>query len=190
MSVFARSLSTGALLVIVSCAAASAQDTPGATEADAALAAFGHVKPDDVIDGFRRGIDIAGHVSWLPGGTQLNGGRLGVMIPVAVGQALGRRARVGEQAWVITHCGDAGWISGQALNGFNGASAHGAPITFVATSVGMLVGYVQMVATFVRSQDGFADLAALGGFLLLTTVGFGAGLVADLVRWWLRRREG
>jgi transketolase len=97
----------------------------------AALAAFGYVKSKDVIDGFRRGIDIAGHVSWLPGGTQLNGGRLGVMVPVAVGQALGRRARKGDDAWVITHCGDAGWISGQALNGFNGASALGAPVTFV-----------------------------------------------------------
>ncbi|MBT4098603.1 MAG: hypothetical protein HOE86_13205 [Gemmatimonadetes bacterium] len=97
----------------------------------AALAAFGYVKAKDVIDGFRRGIDIAGHVSWLPGGTQLNGGRLGVMVPVAVGQALGRRARKGNDAWVITHCGDAGWISGQALNGFNGASALGAPVTFV-----------------------------------------------------------
>ncbi len=97
----------------------------------AALAALGYVKPKDVVEGFRRGIDIPGHVSWLPGGTQLNGGRLGVMIPVAVGQALGRRARKGDDAWVITHCGDAGWISGQALNGFNGASALGAPITFV-----------------------------------------------------------
>ena len=66
---------------------------------------------------------VPGHVSWLPGGTQLNGGRLGVMVPVAVGQALGRRAHKGDDAWVIVHCGDAGWISGQALNGFNGASA-------------------------------------------------------------------
>lgn len=97
----------------------------------AALAAFGYVKPKDVIEGFRRGLDIAGHVSWLPGGTQLNGGRLGVMVPVAVGQALGLRARHGDAAWVVTHCGDAGWISGQALNGFNAASAHGAPISFV-----------------------------------------------------------
>ena len=66
-----------------------------------------------------------------PGGTQLNGGRLGVMIPVAVGQALGKRAKRGEGGWVICHCGDAGYISGQALNGFNGAAVHGAPITFV-----------------------------------------------------------
>ena len=96
-----------------------------------ALSAFGFLAETDVIDTFRRGLDIAGHVSWVPGGTQLNGGRLGVMIPVAVGQALGKRAIYGEDAWVITHCGDAGWISGQALNGFNGADLHHAPITFV-----------------------------------------------------------
>ena len=97
----------------------------------AALAAFGYLKPADVVEGFRRGLDVPGHVSWLPGGTQLNGGRLGVMVPVAVGQALGRRARKGDAAWVVTHTGDAGWISGQALNGFNAASALGAPVTFV-----------------------------------------------------------
>lgn len=52
----------------------------------ALLATLGFVDPQTVIDGFRRGLDIPGHVSWVPGGTQLNGGRLGVMIPVAVGQ--------------------------------------------------------------------------------------------------------
>ena len=48
------------------------------------------------------------------------------MIPAAVGQALGKRAVYGEGSWVICHCGDAGWISGQALNGFNAADVHGA----------------------------------------------------------------
>ena len=95
-----------------------------------ALSAFGFVDAERVVTGFRRGLDFPGHVSWLPGGTQLNGGRLGVMVPVAVGQALGKKALY-DHAWVIAHCGDAGWISGQALNGFNGASVHGAPITFV-----------------------------------------------------------
>ena len=95
------------------------------------LAAIGFLEMDDVIHGFRRGIDIAGHVSWVPGGTQLNGGRLGVMIPAAVGLALANRAIPGADAWSICHCGDAGWISGQALNGFNGASLHSAPITFI-----------------------------------------------------------
>ncbi len=96
-----------------------------------ALAALGFLDPKVVIDEFRRGLDIAGHVAWLPGGTQLNGGRLGVMVPVAVGQALGVRALRGEGSWVLCHCGDAGWISGQALNGFNGADLHKAPITFI-----------------------------------------------------------
>ncbi len=95
------------------------------------LAAYGFVDATDVIDGFRRGIDVPGHVSWLPGGTQLNGGRLGVMVPVSVGQALGKRARRDDGAWVVTHCGDAGWISGQALNGFIGADVGGAPVTFI-----------------------------------------------------------
>jgi len=95
------------------------------------LASYGYLDRDYVIDAFRRSLDIPGHVSWLPGGTELNGGRLGVMVPTAVGYALGKRARFGNEAWVITHCGDAGWISGQALNGFNGADLHNAPVTFV-----------------------------------------------------------
>jgi len=95
------------------------------------LASIGFLDPQRVVSAFRRSLDIAGHVSWVPGGTQLNGGRLGVMVPAAVGQALGKKARYGDDAWVICHCGDAGWISGQALNGFIGAAAHNAPVTFV-----------------------------------------------------------
>jgi transketolase N-terminal domain/subunit/transketolase C-terminal domain/subunit len=97
----------------------------------AALATLGFLDRQLVIDTFRRGLDIPGHVSWVPGGTQLNGGRLGVMVPAAVGQALGKKARLGEGSFVICHCGDAGWISGQALNGFNAADLHGAPVAFV-----------------------------------------------------------
>ncbi len=95
------------------------------------LAALGFLNKDDVIDGFRRGIDFPGHVSWVPGGTELNGGRLGIMVPVAVGLALSKKAINDHGSWVVTHCGDAGWISGQALNGFVGASLHEAPTTFV-----------------------------------------------------------
>jgi transketolase N-terminal domain/subunit/transketolase C-terminal domain/subunit len=95
------------------------------------LAAYGYLDRSRVISAFRQSLDIAGHVSWVPGGTQLSGGRLGVMIPAAVGQALGLRARQGKDAWVICHCGDAGWISGQALNGFNAAYLHKAPVTFI-----------------------------------------------------------
>ena len=94
------------------------------------LAALGYVDRDSVVHKFRRGLDIPGHVSWVPGGTQLNGGRLGVMIPVAAGQAMGMHAR-DPQSWVVCHCGDAGWIAGQALNGFNAADIGNLPLTFV-----------------------------------------------------------
>ncbi len=97
----------------------------------AALAALGFIKKEAVIEQFRRSLDVPGHVSWLPGGTQLNGGRLGVMVPTAVGQALGKKAKLGKGSWVVCHCGDAGYISGQALNGFNGADILGAPVTFI-----------------------------------------------------------
>ena len=96
----------------------------------ASLATLGYVDRESVIHKFRRGLDIPGHVSWVPGGTQLNGGRLGVMIPVAAGQAMGMRAR-DPQSWVVCHCGDAGWIAGQALNGFNAADIGNLPLTFV-----------------------------------------------------------
>ncbi len=97
----------------------------------AALSSLGFLDRQRVIDTFRRGLDIPGHVAWVPGGTQLNGGRLGVMIPTAVGQALGKRATYGSDAWVLCHTGDAGWISGQALNGFHAARLHKAPVTFI-----------------------------------------------------------
>jgi len=96
-----------------------------------ALSVLGYLDRKRVVDTFRRGIDIPGHVSWVPGGTQLNGGRLGVMIPTAVGQALGKRAAYGSDAWVICHCGDAGWIAGHSLNGFHAAHIHKAPLTMI-----------------------------------------------------------
>jgi len=97
----------------------------------ASLAALGFLPEDRVIDSFRRSLDIAGHVSWVPGGTPIGSGRLGVAVPVSTGLALGLKARKGADAMVVCHCGDAGWISGQALNGFTAASLHQAPITFV-----------------------------------------------------------
>jgi transketolase N-terminal domain/subunit/transketolase C-terminal domain/subunit len=96
-----------------------------------ALAALGFLPRDRVIDRFRRGLDIPGHVSWVPGGTPLGSGRLGVTVPVATGLALGLKAHHGAPALVVCHCGDAGWVSGQALNGFIAASLHKAPIVFV-----------------------------------------------------------
>ena len=96
-----------------------------------ALSTLGYLDRQHVVDTFRRGLDIPGHVAWVPGGTQLNGGRLGVMIPTAVGQALGKRAAYGADAWVLCHTGDAGWLAGHALNGFHAANVHKAPITFI-----------------------------------------------------------
>ncbi|MEK6629235.1 MAG: hypothetical protein AABY89_00710, partial [Acidobacteriota bacterium] len=77
----------------------------------AALAALGFLPESRVIEAFRRSLDIAGHVSWVPGGTELSSGRLGVMVPVATGQALGLKANKGPGCTVFCHCGDAGGIS-------------------------------------------------------------------------------
>jgi transketolase N-terminal domain/subunit/transketolase C-terminal domain/subunit len=124
-----------------------------------ALAALGFLDRDRVVRTFRRGLDIAGHVSWLPGGTQLSAGRLGVMVPVGTGTALGLRAHHGAAAHVICHCGDAGWISGQALNGFNAAAVHRAPITFVMHRNG-----IQLSGTtrHIMNQDPRAIISSFG----------------------------
>jgi len=124
-----------------------------------ALAAFGFLDVENVVSGFRRSLDIAGHVSWVPGGTQLSSGRLGVMMPVGTGFALGLRANKGDDALVVCHCGDAGWISGQALNGFAAASLHRAPIIFVMHRNG-----IQLSGTTARimSKDPRPTIASLG----------------------------
>ncbi len=124
-----------------------------------ALSALGFLPEDRVIDAFRRSLDIAGHVSWVPGGTPLSSGRLGVMMPVGTGLALGLRARAGGDALVICHTGDAGWISGQALNGFIAASLHGAPITFVMHRNG-----IQLSGTTAKimNKDARPIVASLG----------------------------
>lgn len=96
-----------------------------------ALSALGFLPRERVIDQFRRSLDIAGHVLWVPGGTPVGSGRLGVTIPVTAGWALGLKAAHGGESLVICHTGDAGWISGQALNGMVSASLHGAPIVMV-----------------------------------------------------------
>jgi transketolase len=125
----------------------------------AALSALGFLPEDRVIDAFRRSLDIAGHVSWVPGGTELSSGRLGAIVPVAVGQALGLRAHKGEDAAVICHCGDAGWISGQALNGLVAASLHKAPTIFVMHRNG-----IQLSGTTARvmPKDARAIVSSLG----------------------------
>src|SRR3954469_6055351 len=124
-----------------------------------ALATLGFLDRERVISGFRRSLDIAGHVSWLPGGTEMSSGRLGVMVPVGTGMALGLRAHHGAAAHVICHCGDAGWISGQALNGFNAAGVHRAPITFVMHRNG-----IQLSGTtrHIMNQDPRPIIASFG----------------------------
>lgn len=125
----------------------------------AVLAAFGFLDTERVIAAFRRSLDIAGHVSWVPGGTELSSGRLGVIVPVAVGQALGLRAHKGDDALVICHTGDAGWISGQAQNGWMGAVLHGAPTMFVMHRNG-----VQLSAPTARviNRDPRTIISAIG----------------------------
>jgi transketolase N-terminal domain/subunit/transketolase C-terminal domain/subunit len=124
-----------------------------------ALAALGFLDRTRVIDGFRRGLDIAGHVSWVPGGTELSSGRLGVMFAVGTGLALGLKAHHGDAAHVICHTGDAGWISGQALNGLNAAAIQRAPITFVMHRNG-----IQLSGTtrHIMNQDPRAIVASFG----------------------------
>ena len=96
-----------------------------------ALAALGFLPRARVIDRFRRSLDIAGHVSWIAGGTPIGSGRLGITVPVTAGWSLGLKAAHGADSLVVCHMGDAGWISGQALNGMIGATLHHAPMVMV-----------------------------------------------------------
>ena len=95
-----------------------------------ALSALGFLPRERVIEQFRRSLDIAGHVLWVPGGTPIGSGRLGITVPATVGWSLGLKA-AHDDSIVFCHTGDAGWISGQSLNGMIGASLHGAPVVFV-----------------------------------------------------------
>ena len=124
-----------------------------------ALSALGFLPRERVIDKFRRSLDIAGHVLWVPGGTPLGSGRLGVAVPVTAGWSLGLRANYGPDSFAICHCGDAGWISGQALNGFIAASLHKAPMTMVMHRNG-----IQLSGTTARimSKDPRRVVKALG----------------------------
>ena len=96
-----------------------------------ALTALGFLPRERVVDRFRRSLDIAGHVLWVPGGTPIGSGRLGITVPVTAGWSLALKAHHGDDACVFCHTGDAGWISGQSLNGMVGASLHHAPVVFV-----------------------------------------------------------
>ena len=113
-----------------------------------ALSALGFLPRERVVDSFRRSLDIAGHVLWVPGGTPIGSGRLGVTVPVTAGWSLGLKAAHGKDALVVCHCGDAGWISGQALNGLIGANVHGAPMVLV-----MHRNHIQLSGTTARVMD-------------------------------------
>lgn len=65
----------------------------------------------------------------------------------------------------------------------------GARATFLGAMVGLGVGYVYMVRIFAGTNDGFADLAALAGFMMLGAIGTGLGIVADIARWIVHRRR-
>lgn len=114
----------------------------------AALATLGFLPKPRVVDDFRRGLDIAGHVSWVPGGTPLGSGRLGVMVPVTAGWSIGLRSKFGKDTFVVCHTGDAGWVSGQAMNGFITASLQKAPLAFVMHRNG-----IQLSGTTARVMD-------------------------------------
>lgn len=113
-----------------------------------ALAALGFLPRERVVETFRRSLDIAGHVLWVPGGTPVGSGRLGITVPVTAGWSLGLRAAHGPDAFVICHSGDAGWISGQALNGLIAGSLHRAPMTIVMHRNG-----IQLSGTTARVMD-------------------------------------
>jgi transketolase len=125
----------------------------------AALSALGFLPEARVVEAFRRSLDIAGHVSFVAGGTELSSGRLGAIVPVAAGQALGLRAHKGPGAAVICHCGDAGWVSGQFLNGCVAASQHGAPLVLVMHRNGI---QLSAPTAKVMDRDPRPVIAALG----------------------------
>ena len=124
-----------------------------------ALTALGFLPRERVVDRFRRSLDIAGHVSWIPGGTPIGSGRLGITVPATVGWSLGLEAAHPDQTFVVCHTGDAGWISGQSLNGMIAASLHHAPVAFVMHRNGIqLSGTTQQI----MPKDPRTIIASLG----------------------------
>lgn len=59
--------------------------------------------------------------------------------------------------------------------------------TFAGAQLGLVSGLVWMVVQFAGPGDGWADLAAFAGFLMLGAIGLGLGLIVDVVLL-LRRR--
>lgn len=60
--------------------------------------------------------------------------------------------------------------------------------TFICTHLALAIGLVWMLVAFTSANDGWADLAAFAGFLMLGAVGLGLGLLIDLVLF-IRRRS-
>src|SRR5688500_20163775 len=60
-----------------------------------ALTALGFLPRERVVDSFRRSLDIAGHVSWIPGGSPIGSGRLGITVPATAGWGIGGEAAGG-----------------------------------------------------------------------------------------------
>lgn len=71
-----------------------------------------------------------------------------------------------------------------ALCGFFGGR-----LAFVGAHLGLLAGYVLMLRSLGQHTQGFEDLAAVAMFLLFGVVGLAIGLVADIVRYFIRRNR-
>lgn len=64
----------------------------------------------------------------------------------------------------------------------------GARASFTLAHLGLVVGYVLMLGTFVRTTEGMADLAALATFMMCGAIGLGLGVIVDIVRYVRRPR--
>ena len=53
--------------------------------------------------------------------------------------------------------------------------------TFPGAHIGLASGLVWMLVQFAGPNNGWADLAAFAGFLMLGAIGLGVGLLVDLV---------
>lgn len=65
----------------------------------------------------------------------------------------------------------------------------GARLGFLLAHVGLAIGYLLLLSALSGpSSGGWEDLGAVANFLLLGVVGLAIGLVADLVRYFIRKR--
>jgi hypothetical protein len=75
---------------------------------------------------------------------------------------------------------------GLALVGSLGARA-----SFQGAQIGMLLGWLQMILTFLTTTDAssMADLGAVALFMYMAVIGLGIGVVIDLVRFFRARKQ-